>query len=304
MTNLSDSVLFGVAGFPPAFHKSEFRKNRDNIFQWLNCLQLDWVELQNTYGVKMKSEQAHRYRELADEYNIGISLHAPYYVTLASADEEVVKRSKERILQCYDLAKKIGSSRIIFHPGHYPGKSADDRANAVEKIIEGLNGIKQSLPADDIFLYPETAGKRNQVGSIEEIIYICSKVSFARPCVDVAHVHAFRGGSLVSTESIVEILDMIENQLGREMLEETHFHMYPVEVDHNGEKKHKAFDDRIENYQVSLLEDESLLDKYYPRAENFIEAIQRKKISPVVVCEARDTQDEGALAMKGLFHGD
>ena len=291
--------LFGVAGFPPAFFESTYRRKRENIFAWLGSLGLDWIELQNTYGVKMKDEQAYIYKELAQTYHIGISLHAPYYITLASADQGVVERSKERILQCCRLAINIGANRIIFHPGHFPGKTPEDRNGAVEKIVEGLNSIEAEIP-EGIYIYPETAGKRTQIGSVEEIITICKEVKYARPCIDVAHVHGFEGGTIKSMESIFSILTAIENGLGRDYLENTHFHMYPVEIDHNGEKRHKAFEDRIENQQIELFQDEED-NRYYPLPEHFIAAIKRKKMFPVVVCEARDSQERGALLMKRIY---
>lgn len=292
-------ALFGVAGFPPAFFESQFKKRRENIFEWLYTIGLDWVELQNTYGVKMKDSQALLYRELSEKYKIGISLHAPYYITLASADEGVVKRSKERIMQCFDLAQKIGSNRIIFHPGHFPGKDIADRKIAVTKIIDGLNSIEEKVP-EGIYLYPETAGKHSQIGSVEEIISICKNVKYARPCIDVAHVHGFENGSLKSIEKMMDILNKIEVELGRHYLEETHFHMYPVEIDQNGEKKHKSFDDRIENQQIELFQD-SYFDRYLPLPEHFVQVLLNKKLSPVIICEARDSQDSGALLMKSMY---
>jgi deoxyribonuclease-4 len=293
---------FGVAGFPPAFSKSIYRKKRENIFSWLKELGLNWVELQNTYGVKMKDEQAFLYKQLALENEIGISLHAPYYITLASGDNEIIKRSQERMVQCFELASKIGSKRIIFHPGHFPGKSVEDREAAIDKIIEALNAIKKLRPSEDIFVYPETAGKKSQIGSVDEIIKICVNVDYARPCIDMAHVHGFSGGTLVGEKSIVDVLNKIEAALGRSCLGETHFHMYPVEIDGNGEKKHRAFHDRIKEQQLGLFGD-TIPDKYYPLAEDFIGAMKYKKIAPVIICEARDSQDEGALLMKGIYFG-
>lgn len=299
MMNTKQMPLFGVAGFPPAFFESIYKKRRENIFEWLASINLDWVELQNTYGVKMKDQQAYLYRKLAETYNIGISLHAPYYITLASADGEVVKRSKDRILQCVALAMKIGAERIIFHPGHFPGTSKADREEAIKKIVKELNSIENQIPKG-IYIYPETAGKRSQIGSVEEIINICSQVKYTRPCIDVAHVHGFENGKLKSAESIIEVLNLIEQKLGRKYLEETHFHMYPVEINHNGEKRHKAFEDRIENQQIELFQ-ENMEDRYYPLAEHFVQALKYKEIFPVVVCEARDSQDRGAKLMKKIF---
>lgn len=290
--------LFGVAGFPPAFFESEYRKKRSNIFEWLHSISLDWVELQNTYGVKMKESQAREYHDLAAKYDIGISLHAPYFVTLASGDPEVVKRSIERIFQCFWLAEIIGASRIIFHPGFYNGKSDEDRKNGLNQLIQELLSIKDDVPKG-IFLYAETAGKCSQLGSLEEIVTICEAVPFVKPCLDVAHVHAFRHGSLKSTESIVETIDYVEQLLGREVLSDLHFHMYPVEVDRNGEKRHRAFFDRTGDKQMSLFEDTD--DWFYPRPEHFVSAIKQKGICPVVVCEALNSQEQGASLMKQLY---
>jgi deoxyribonuclease-4 len=297
---ITKTPYFGVAGFPPAFFESEYKKKRENIFSWLKELGLNWVELQNTYGVKMKDEQALLYKDLALENGIGISLHAPYYITLASENDDVVKRSQERIVQCFELAHKIGSKRIIFHPGHFPGESIEDRDAAIDKITSALNAVKMLRPSEDILVYPETAGKKSQIGSVDEIIKICINVDYARPCIDVAHVHGFNGGTLVNEKSIIDVLDKIEANLGSSYLIDTHFHMYPVEIDANGEKKHRAFHDRIKEQQLDLFGNMTP-DKYYPLAEDFIGAVKYKNITPVIICEARDSQDKGALLMRSIY---
>jgi deoxyribonuclease-4 len=215
-------------------------------------------------------------------------------------------RSKDRILQCFALADKIDSKRIIFHPGHYPNKGDDSaRKNAIVKIAEGLNELKCERPKG-VYIYPETAGKRSQIGSVDDIMELCELVDYARPCIDVAHIHGFEGGSLTSSESIIRILDRVEKRLGLDYLSLLHFHMYPIEVDRNGEKKHKAFHDRIENSQMTIFEseDSAATDRYYPLAEDFIVAIKSKNINPVVVCEARDSQERGAVLMRSIFYGD
>ncbi len=299
--NTKKKTLFGVAGFPPAFFETEYRNNRLNIFEWLNSLSLNWVELQNTYGVKMKEEQAREYRKMALKYDVGISIHAPYYITLASGDKEVVKRSIERIFQCYWLADVIGASRIIFHPGFYSGKTDEERKKGLEQLIDVLISIKGDIP-DDIYLYAETAGKHSQLGSIEEVVKICNAVPYVRPCLDIAHIHGFCDGSITSVESVVRLMDYVENELGRKILEETHFHMYPVEIDKNGEKRHRAFFEKQESQQMNLF---SNVDGwFYPRPEHFVSAIKQKGIFPVVVCEALNSQEQGAILMKKLYEGD
>lgn len=294
------SAKFGVAGYPPNFFLHKKNRNREEIFHWLNEQGLDWIELQNTYGVKMRDEQAQIYKQLAEYEGIGISLHGPYYITLASGDKDVVRRSKERIMQCFHLAEEIGAKRIIFHPGYYPGQTKEDRIAGVKRIISELKQIKDDVPSG-LYLYPETAGKCTQIGSLEEIIQICEEIDFAWPCIDLAHIHGFTGGTLCTTESIVNVFDRIEKRLGKNNLEECHVHMYPVEFDGKGEKKHRAFDDLNENPQLSLFSDTNISERFYPRAEHFVEAIKEKNIAPVVVCEAHDSQDIGARLMKDLY---
>lgn len=292
---------FGVAGFPPNFFTSDIKKKRENIFQWLGDLNLDWIELQCTRGVKMKADQAHLYRDLAYKHGIGISIHGPYFISLASGDPDVVARSRDRVLQCFALAKELQTERIIFHPGYFPGNTETDRRAAVDRIINELDTLKKDVPSG-VHILPETAGKTSQIGSLDEIIEICEKIEYARPCIDLAHIHAFERGSLWTTDSISNVFLKIQDRLGDTYLDNIHIHMYPVDYNNHGERKHKAFSDYNDSFeQFSVFTDEPQTNKYYPRAENFIESIIRLKLHPVVVCEAYNTQEVGARLMKDLY---
>lgn len=288
------SLKFGVAGFPPNFWKSPYKSKRENIFRWLRELGLDWIELQNTYGVKMSAKQALEYRVLAEEYGVGISIHAPYYISFGSRKPDVVERSKNRMLQCFQLARILGSDRIIFHPGYPPGKSIEDRRRGVEQVIEALLSIEDSVP-DGVYVYPETAGKNNQIGSVNEILEICKNVKYARPCLDMAHIHAFEQGSLASANGIMNVFQNVADTLGIDALQKLHIHMYPVEFDQHGEKRHKSFAD---------ISDPITGTPYSPTANNFASAISKLSADAVIVCEARDTQDVGAILMKHLLFGE
>lgn len=295
------SPRFGVAGFPPNFFESDLKKNRENIFLWLKQLGLDWIELQCTRGVKMKTEQARLYRKLADQHGIGISIHGPYFIALASGDPDVVARSRERVLQCFALAEELKADRIVFHPGYFPGSTVGDRQLAVKQIVKELNSLKDNVPKG-VYLLPETAGKISQIGSLDEVLAICEQVEFTKPCIDLAHIHAFERGSLWTTQDITDVFSKAKERLGAERLKDLHVHMYPVDYNDHGEKKHKAFDDRIEpSEQLSIFQDTSFRDRFFPRAENFIASIKNLDISPVVVCEAYNTQDIGAALMKKLY---
>lgn len=277
---------FGVAGFPVNFFSSSYRKQRDQIFIWLREQNLDWLELQCTYGVRMPQEQAIEYKRLATQFGIELSIHGPYFISLASQGIEIQKRSVQRIQQSFQLAEWVHSKRVIFHPG--AGYPPDNRIVGVKQIIRLLNEIKPDLPLNTgICLYPEIGGRIVQLGSLDEIIQLCESVDYARPCLDLAHLHARTNGSLINTEAIIKVFDRVESCLGRSTLEECHIHMYPVAYNHNGEEGHRAFDDPS--------------GYFYPRADHFIAAIRHKRISPVVICEAKNTQEIGAILMKQLY---
>ena len=295
---------FGVAGFPLNFFESDLRKKRENIFLWLNQLGLDWIELQCTRGVKMRAEQAHLYRKLAQEYQIGISIHGPYFISLASNDKGVVERSRARILQCFSLANELGSQRVIFHPGFFPGKTNEDRRMAVSRIVDELNALKHDVPSG-VHIFPETAGKISQIGSLDEILDICQKVNYARPCIDLAHIHAFEHGNLWDVQSIVNIFFTIKDRLGADYLDQLHVHMYPIEYNSYGEKVHRAFDDHIDiSGQMSFFQPTEVDNVFFPRAEDFVSSIKKLDLRPIVICEAHNTQEIGAMLMKKLYYND
>lgn len=165
-------------------------------------------------------------------------------------------------------------------------------------MIDALNSLQNELDTQNIKLYPEIGGKINQLGSLDEIIEICKNVSYARPCIDLAHLHARKLGSMDSSEKIVKVLQKLEKELGRKVLEETHFHFYPVEYIEKGEKVHKAFGNKIDNEQLSLFAENS---EYMPKAEEYITAIKETNLTPITICEVHNTQDICAKLMKSIY---
>ena len=61
----------------------------------------------------MKEEQALIYKKLAEENNITLTIHAPYYISLASMKEDVVERSKLEIKKAFELGCTVYSGKPI-----------------------------------------------------------------------------------------------------------------------------------------------------------------------------------------------
>lgn len=296
---MENSVIFGVAGNPPNFWESEFCKERANSPEWLQSIGLDALEIQCTYGVRMPEERFKAFRQNAEQYGIQLSLHAPYYINLGSGNSDTIENSLNELRKASELAHHIGSDRVIFHPGSIEGDRQTARTNAIEalKRFEDKNDLR------GVHLFLEIAGKIGQLGSLEDILAICEAVKCALPCLDLAHLHAREHGSLRTKDDFAKVIDAVEERVGEEALEHLHIHLYPVEWGDGGEVTHKAFHDKVpDTRQLGLFTAEQNQDEVYlPRYEPFLELIVERKLYPTIICEAKDSQDVGALEM-GKFY--
>lgn len=286
-------IKFGVAGNPPNFWKSEYKKERANAPEWLNSIGLEALEIQCTYGVRMPDSRAKLFLQNSKKFRIELSIHAPYYISLGSPEVEKKERSLLDLTKALNLAKKIGSKKIIFHLGGAKG----ERKEALKKAISSLQELVKRENFGEVYLYPEIAGKIGQLGSLEEIIEVCKKVKNTRPCLDLAHLHARTHGTLKKREDFQRVFEKIEKELGKKALQSLHLHHYSIAWGKGGETIHKAFSDTV--LEENQLPGFGNQDKhYFPRYEPLLEFFVERKLYPTIICEAKNTQDEGALEMK------
>ena len=84
-------ALFGPAGNSEDFYASG-GKSVYHVPDWLKKHGLFAFEYQCGRGVKISDDSARDFGRLAAEGNIRLSVHAPYYISLSSVEEE--KRNK------------------------------------------------------------------------------------------------------------------------------------------------------------------------------------------------------------------
>jgi len=292
--------LFGVAGNPPNFWNSSFRDERLNAPEWLRTIGLDALEIQCTRGVRMSEERAAAFRSKAERFGITLTIHGPYYISLGSTDEAKIANSLNELKKCVALAQRLGSTRVIFHPGPI----TFERTQSLRIAIRALRDFERQCDLRAVRLYPEIAGHIASLGSLEEILAICSEVRSASPCLDLAHLHARTGGSLRTRADLEIVFDAIERELGADAMLQLHMHMYPIEWGSKGEIRHRAFDDLCSKpSQLMLLEQNTWAEEHYlPRYEPLMELLVERKLHPLIICEAKDTQDVGALEMSRYWH--
>jgi deoxyribonuclease IV len=229
-----EGLLFGTAGIPISSNGTDSLSGIKRVHELgLGCMELEFVR-----GVKMGEETARKVSMLAKKLDIGLSVHAPYYINLNSEGETLIK-SRERILNSARIGHICGARGVVIHAGFI---EKDSRHDAYEKIKNELTLIRGEMNSEslNITLRIETMGRNSQFGSFDEVLTI-TEVEGVSPCIDFSHLHAVNGKNN-SKEEFADILANIENKLGRDGLNNMHIHVSGIEYSPKGEKKHLEFD--------------------------------------------------------------
>ena len=227
-----DALYFGTAGIP----HSTPRPSSELGVKQIRELNLDCMELAFVRRVSMGEKTAAKVRKMAQENKVHLSVHAPYYVNLNSADGEKLEASRQRILAAARVGWLCGARNIVFHPAFYHD---DDPKVVMERVKTHLQDLVDILRSEgvNVVLRPETTGKPTQFGSLEEIVALSKEIEGVAPCVDFAHIHA-RTGENNSYEEFAAILEFIRDELGPEALADMHIHVSGIEYGPKGERNH------------------------------------------------------------------
>jgi deoxyribonuclease-4 len=224
------TVIFGPAGLGGV-------KEAISNLEKYHKLGLKACEITFTYGVYIKSkDDAKEIGNKAKELGISLSVHAPYWINLNSSDKEKLEKSKERILRCLEVGTWLDASVVVFHPGFY-GK---EKENSFENIKARINEIIEEAKKNKYTpqLAPETMGKINVFGSMEEIAKL-SKETGCRFCIDFAHILARE--KRVEMKKIIKLFPQ----------KEWHCHFSGIDYGEKGEKNHKSTGEK--NWKELLL---------------------------------------------------
>jgi len=199
-------IRIGPAGIPLS---CKGRTNKDGIIYVKKILDLNAMEIQLIRGIQtMDDEEADFIRKFAEENDIELHVHAPYYTNLAGDDEEI-ELSKNKILYSGRLANRLGAKILVIHPGFYGERSKEE---TMERIIENARDIVSRFKEEKIKvkLGIETMGKQKVFGSLDEVIEVCKKVKGTVPAIDLGHIHARCNGCLKTREDFEKIFEKLK----------------------------------------------------------------------------------------------
>ncbi|MHB1126675.1 MAG: TIM barrel protein [Bacillota bacterium] len=278
-------IRFGTAGNSQLFYANGGKASVD-VPAWLKNLGLSAYEYQCGRGVRISKETAEAIGDAGRVHGIAMSIHGPYYINLAAEDPQTLQNTKKHLLKSLEAAQWMGADKVIFHVG---GAGKMSRQTAMDRARNNLGAFMveaESMGFRGIYLCPETAGKRNQLGTLEEILDLCKLSHWLIPTVDFAHLHAVSGGGLVDKDAYRPVLDTVAETLGEEALRNLHIHFSPIEFTAGGEKKH-----------WTLLE-----PQYGPPFLPLAELIAEMKLTPTIICESDGRQAEDALEYQRMYH--
>lgn len=235
-------LLFGTAGIP----RSSKGTSSVSGIKRIRELDLDCMELEFVQGVRMSEKGAKNVLEAANNEDVALSVHAPYYINLNSYEEKKLKASLERIYNAAKIGSLCGAESIVLHAGFYQKSTKKHTFESISKALKELTGQLRDEGIQAV-LRPETMGKRTQFGTLEEVLALSEEIEGVMPCIDFCHLHA-REGKENSYSEFTEILSRVEENLGKEGLSNMHMHISGVEYGTSGEKKHLPLKESDLNY--------------------------------------------------------
>lgn len=277
-------IRFGPAGNSESFYE-QGGKSSAQMPAWLAAMGLGAYEYQCGKGVKIREGLASQIGEEARKNGISLSIHAPYYINMASEDPAKKENSRRYIMETLQAAKWMGAGRIVVHTGYSSGNSDGRELKTAMELLREVIREADGAGFGDIALCPEVLGKHGQLGSLEEILTMCRLDDRLLPTVDFGHLYARSLGNLRTAEDFRAVLDKIEDALGHDRLRIFHSHFSRIEFTGKGEKQHRKLDET----------------EYGPDFEPLAEALYAKGAEPVIICESREYMAEDALKLKHIY---
>ena len=274
---------FGPAGLSDSYTVKKF--DPQAIAAHTAARGLTAFEYQCGRGVRLAADKADALGKAFAEQGILPSVHAPYYISMSSLEEDKRLHSIDYLLQSCALVKQLGGRRVIFHAGSC-GKQS--REAALEKALDTMERAVRACDEagfGDCVLCPETMGKINQLGDLDEVLALCGVDKRITPCIDFGHLYARSLGGIVTTADYEAILDKMAAALGDERARAFHSHFSRIAYTKGGEKCHLTFADT----------------EFGPPHQPRMALLRRRGLTPTIICESAGTQAEDAAVLSACY---
>ncbi|MCD1294973.1 endonuclease IV [Methanocella sp. CWC-04] len=220
-------ISIGIAGIPQGAKGG----GTEAGIQYLCDIGLDAMEVQFVRNVYMTPKTAKAGAEAAERCGLKLSVHAPYYINLASKKKETQEKSKDWLVRSARIAHVLGAGIVVFHP-----------AREVEPgVIKGhLTEVSKTLSGEGIntVLGLETTGDEVEFGSIDDIMDVIREVPGTDIVLDFAHLHSRGNGALKTKADFEEVFDKLSSVKKNDF----HIHFSGIEYKNAREVRHLPID--------------------------------------------------------------
>ncbi len=180
-----------------------------------------------------------RFGELCREHDIALSVHAPIAGFMGHAERgKKLNMAIGMLDHSAGIAKSAGAEVVVFHPGFLLGRSRED---ALDSVVEQLAELRERLAAKDraVPFGLEVMGRVREVGSLDDVCEIASRLDWVRPVIDFAHMHATTDGGFTTVEPFVEALAKADAVI--EAGASFHIHFSDIQFANRNETKHLPY---------------------------------------------------------------
>ncbi|MBQ8859131.1 MAG: TIM barrel protein [Clostridia bacterium] len=273
---------FGPGGNSEEFYAAGNKSTKDAP-AWVKETGLDAYEYEAGNGIAANAATLAAIGEEARRHGVRMSFHTPYFISLSGVDPEKRLKSIVYIKESLAAAKLLGAKTIVVHSG---SAAKISREEAMMLASDTLLRLMEEIGDTDIAIGLETMGKKNQLGTLEEVITLCRLDPHFVPVVDFGHLNARDlGGVFVTAADYARVFERIGEALGDSVARNLHCHFSKIEWTAAGEKKHLTFADTV----------------YGPDYEPLGEAIANLRLTPTIICESAGTQAVDARAIKASY---
>jgi deoxyribonuclease-4 len=190
-----------------------------------DCIQLFSRSPRSLRGAKpVTGEQGVLFREnLRKHRQRAAVIHGNYLINLCAIDRNLLKVSRQALVEEMENAQAMGVRHLIFHPGSHRGKGL---GWGIRTIAASLDQAVRKADAPDVLLTLEnTAGQGDTVGNTLEVLRDILDAAKARErlavCLDTCHAFA-AGYDFRTDEAYDAFLSKIDETIGLETVRAFH----------------------------------------------------------------------------------
>src|SRR6266849_5419747 len=184
----------------------------------------------------MDYDFAARFGELCRDAGIVLSVHAPIAGFMGHAERgKKLNMAVGMLDHSAGIAKAAGAEVVVFHPGFLLKRT---REEAIDSVVEQLGELRARLEKKDrgVPFGIEVMGRVRELGSIDDVVEIASRLDWVRPVIDFAHMHATSDGGFTSVEPFAEALAKVDGVLADGA--PFHIHFSDIQFANRNETKH------------------------------------------------------------------